>query len=111
MNKKIVYGIGAAILGFLVYQKFKGGGFSAPSKEQKRAAIANPLQPAAIGRGELVTAATYQLTTQKRPGMYYVAAKLLPNRQVSFSSPQAGYFTRSVLRDGAGRLFAEVQAA
>ncbi len=106
------YGI-AAIVGFVVYKKFGSGllNFASARGGASAAAAAGPsvggLPPAKVMARQKIEAATFQIINVRNPGKLYVSARMLFNGHVEFTSPQTGYFTRNVLRNGAAT-FAEV---
>jgi hypothetical protein len=69
-----------------------------------------PAKMAYVGAKEKVSASTYAVIRNQRPGYFYVAAKR-KGSELEFTSPVAGYFTRVVFQDAAGRLFAEILKA
>lgn len=76
----------------------------------KRAAIsgaAAKLVAAAVGAGEQVSAGTYRVIANRRPGLDYVPASGAVGGTISFTSPSAGMFTRNIVQEQGG-LFAEI---
>jgi hypothetical protein len=63
--------------------------------------------PAKVGANETVSATSYRIIANKRPGLQYVQATGTPGGVLSFTSPAAGRFTRNIVQES-GALWAEI---
>lgn len=103
MNKKtmIILAVAAGAL-LLMSQSSAGGGEIAPAMPGEP-----PPKMAAVGLNEKVSAQTYKLRKSRRSGYFYVPVTRT-GKTIEFVSPVAGYFTRYVVKDATGRIFAEI---
>ena len=99
-KQKKQLGIAAAIAGAIyLFTRKKGA---------SGASVELGMEPVAIESNELVSPQSYRLIQSKRGGMKYVPAQGGIGGQISFSSPEAGMFSRNFVQGESG-LEAEIK--
>jgi len=94
--------------GILAYSYFKGKSASAGQADAGAGVtLSDRLKPVKIGAGEPVTASSYRIIKNRRPGMDYTQAGGQPGQSISFSYPRAATFTRNAVVEGA-QVLAEI---